>query len=152
MQYLFLNSTSEFQKRNECRRLNLLNMLRFCAQVLFSAVYSLNPQFTDIERIKDIFKPPIRMAEDCGHNFCHTCITELIGRQRFWNCPECRSDQEKPAMLLVRNRLVEKAVESFLDSELQKKLKNICQYHNLELTLCKSDFHAFHNFKSMANY
>ena len=115
-------------------------MLRFCAQVLFSAVYSLNPQFTDIERIKDIFKPPIRMAEDCGHNFCHTCISEFIGRHEFWNCPECRSDQEKHPRQLMRNRLVERAVESFLDSELQKKSKNICRHHNLELTLCKSDF------------
>ena len=106
----------------------------------FLGIRSLNPPFTCIERTKDVFKPPIRMTENCGHNFCHTCISEFIGRQEFWNCPECRSVQEKHPRQLMRNRLVERAVESFLDSELQKKSKNICRHHNLELTLCKSDF------------
>ncbi len=72
------------------------------------------------------------MTEDCGHNFCHTCISEFVGRQEFWNCPECRSVQEKHPRQLMRNRLAERAVESFPDTELQKKSKNMCRHHNLE--------------------
>ena len=59
-----------------------------------------------------------------------------------------KAPQEKHPRQLMRNRLVEKAVESFLDSELQKKSKNICRHHDLELTLCKSKFKIImtHNF------
>ena len=79
-------------------------------------------RFYMFDHVEDIFKPPIRMAEDCGHNFCHSCISEFIGRQdldpqEFWDCPECRSVQEKHPRQLMRNRLVEKAMESFLDSD-----------------------------------
>jgi len=102
------------------------------------------------------------MTEACGHNFCHACLLQFIngqnGRgpdgdiseesrseitkfpptgQNEWLCPECRSVQTKQPEELMRNRLVERAVESFNASSLQNPASNLCSHHNLELTLCK---------------
>ena len=35
------------------------------------------------------------MTEACGHNFCHSCISNLIADGESWNCPEYRSEQIK---------------------------------------------------------
>ena len=102
--------------------------------------------------MKEIFKPPIRMADVCGHNFCQNCLlahiggpyrsllTE-IGGENEWLCPECRSEQSKKPDELIRNRLVERAVESFNNSDeakvTQKGVQSLCPHHNLKLTLCK---------------
>ena len=85
----------------------------------------------------DIFSLSIRMAEVCGHNFCHECIAKVIADHDEWYCPECRSVQVKRADDLTRNRLVEKAVESLNASGTQIQNINRCSHHNLELSLCK---------------
>ena len=77
------------------------------------------------------------MTEACGHNFCHTCLLQLIDGQTEWFCPECRSFQSKRPDELMRNRLVERAVESFNETSTQNQAKNLCSHHNLELSLCK---------------
>ena len=77
------------------------------------------------------------MTEACGHNFCHTCLMEIINDQNEWLCPECRSVQMKKPDDLMRNRLVERAVESFNASSNRNQATNLCSHHNLELTLCK---------------
>ena len=77
------------------------------------------------------------MAENCGHNFCHACITNVIADHAGWNCPECRSFHVKQADQLPRNRFVERAVESFNASSDQTETNNRCSYHQLEFSLCK---------------
>lgn len=77
------------------------------------------------------------MTDACGHNFCHDCLLSVIGEKTEWLCPECRSDQLKTPDELTRNRLVEKAVESFNASLVQNEAKSLCSHHNLEITLCK---------------
>ena len=94
------------------------------------------------------------MADACGHNFCQNCLLVHIGGPyrsllaeigggNEWNCPDCRSEQSKKPDELMRNRLVEKAVESLNDNlsfnatVTQNEVRNLCRRHNLELTLCK---------------
>ena len=94
------------------------------------------------------------MADACGHNFCQNCLLANIGGPyrsllaeigggNEWLCPECRSEQSKKPDELMRNRLVEKAVESLNDNlsfnatVTQNEVRNLCPRHNLELTLCK---------------
>ena len=85
---------------------------------------------------KDIFTPPIRMTESCGHDFCHRCILKIIMDQTEWHCPECRTVQLKQADELVRNRRVEKAVEAFCARN-QNETTSYCSHHNLEFALCE---------------
>ena len=89
---------------------------------------------------KDIFTPPIRMTEVCGHNFCQSCLYNLIAAQGDWNCPECRTPQTKRTNDLVRNRLVEKAVEQYNATQVQNQSKSLCSHHNMELSICESTF------------
>lgn len=77
------------------------------------------------------------MTDACGHNFCHDCILKIIADHDEWNCPECRSVQNKRADELTRNRLAEAAVVAFNASQDQSKRSLLCPYHNLELILCK---------------
>ena len=86
---------------------------------------------------KEIFKPPIRMTDACGHNFCHNYLLSIINEENEWLCPVCRSEQSKRPDELMRNRLVERAVESFNISLNQNEATSLCSYHNLELSLCK---------------
>ena len=78
------------------------------------------------------------MADSCGHDFCHNCLLSIIGDGNEWLCPECRSEQSKKPDGLMRNRRVERAVESFLTTSNQRQAKSLCSHHNLELSLCKS--------------
>ena len=80
------------------------------------------------------------MTEGCGHNFCHACISNHIADQdnTEWFCPECRSKQRKFPTDLVRNRLVEKAVESHRSPQNPEQSNSLCRQHGMELTLCKS--------------
>ena len=93
------------------------------------------------------------MADACGHNFCQTCLLAHIGGPyrsllaeigggNEWLCPECRSEQSKKPNELIRNRLVERAVESFNATVNQNEVRHdvcrhLCSHHNWELTLCK---------------
>ena len=118
-------------------------MLRVRAEIYFAAkLQALNFHFfipATFEHMKDIFSPPIRMTEACGHNFCHACISFHTAGQDSpeWFCPECRSVQVKFPDDLLRNRLVEKAVESHRSPQDQQPSRNLCRKHGLELTLCK---------------
>ena len=78
------------------------------------------------------------MAEDCGHNFCHECLSKFIASKPNWICPECRSEQDKSAENLLRNRLVEKVVEQYNASKGQNGSKTLCRHHEMELSICKS--------------
>ena len=86
-----------------------------------------------------MFTAPVRMTEDCGHNFCHACLLNFTAGQEYWFCPDCRSEQIKQPKHLMRNRLAERGVESYNTAKNIEKLKKICSRHNLELTLCKLD-------------
>ena len=86
---------------------------------------------------KDIFVPPIRLTDICGHNFCHQCLLGCIGDRDNWNCPDCRSLQTKKPDELMRNRLVEKAVTTFNEKLARNQANNLCSKHSLELTHCK---------------
>ena len=52
--------------------------------------------------LKDIFTPPIRMTEHCGHNFCHTCISNFIASQETSN----QASAERPQRPRSRNDLI----------------------------------------------
>ena len=97
--------------------------------------WNLLPSYS--KHLKDIFTPPIRMTEDCGHNFCHGCLSNFIATKDNWICPECRSEQVKSADDLLRNRLVEKVVEQFNALQSQNESKPRCRRHGLELSICK---------------
>ena len=139
------NYHSAFQKRKiryECRRFNLLYLFRFCSQNLLPKIQHISALCLlrykiNIRDQKEIFKPPIRMTEECGHNFCQDCLSSLDNDQNEWLCPECRSVQSRQPDKLMRNRLVEKAVESFNVALTQIQVTNLCSHHNLELSLCK---------------
>ena len=119
-------------------------MLRARAEIYFAAkLQALNLHFfitATFQHIKDIFTPPIRMTEACGHNFCHACISFHTAGQDEpeWFCPECRTAQVKFPDDLARNRFVERAVESFKSPQNPQQSKPMCRKHGLELTLCKS--------------
>ena len=80
------------------------------------------------------------MTEHCGHDFCHNCLVEFVSDESEWFCPECRSVQSKQPGDLVRNRRVERAVESYNATPIQNEGNNLCSVHNLKLYLCKSSF------------
>ena len=84
---------------------------------------------------KEIFTPPIRMTEHCGHDFCQKCLVEFVSDENEWFCPECRSVQSKQPDNLVRNRRVERAVESH--NAISNQANNLCSHHKLELSICK---------------
>ena len=77
------------------------------------------------------------MADSCGHNFCQDCLLDVANGQNEWYCPECRSVQSRQPDQLMRNRFVERAVESYNAAPNQSKAKSLCSHHNLELSLCK---------------
>ena len=53
------------------------------------------------------------MADSCGHTFCQDCLLEVANGQNEWSCPECRSVQSRQPDQLMRNRFIERAVESY---------------------------------------
>ena len=77
------------------------------------------------------------MADACGHNFCQNCLLTIINEENEWLCPICRSEQSKRPDELMRNRLVERAVESFNASLSQNEATSLCSDHNLAFSLCK---------------
>ena len=77
------------------------------------------------------------MTDACGHNFCQNCLLTIINEENDWLCPVCRSEQSKRPDELMRNRLVERAVESFNASSNQHEATSLCSDHNLAFSLCK---------------
>lgn len=77
------------------------------------------------------------MTETCGHTFCQDCLLRLNEDLHEWLCPECRSVQTRQPDELIRNRLVERAVESFNATPAQNQAHNLCSHHNLEQSICK---------------
>ena len=99
------------------------------------------------------------MTETCGHTFCQDCLLQHVCRKLRrnnsvcrklvatmlrlnenvynWSCPECRTVQTRQPDELIRNRLVERAVESFNAAPAQNQANNLCSHHNLEQSLCK---------------
>ena len=78
------------------------------------------------------------MTEECGHNFCQDCLLRLIDDDVYeWLCPECRTVQARQPDELIRNRLFERAVESFNAAPAQNQANSLCSHHNLEQSLCK---------------
>ena len=82
------------------------------------------------------------MADSCGHNFCQDCLLDVANGQNEWYCPECRSDQSRQPDQLMRNRFVERAVESYNATPIQNAENDLCSVHYLKLYLCKSSLFA----------
>ena len=76
------------------------------------------------------------MADSCGHNFCQDCLLHVANGQNEWYCPEGRSVQSRQPDQLMRNRFIERAVESYNAASNQSEA-SLCSHHNLELSLCK---------------
>ncbi|XP_041068426.1 zinc-binding protein A33-like [Carcharodon carcharias] len=87
----------------------------------------------------DFFIDPV--SQDCGHNFCRSCITQCWEKKQLNSCPECR--EEFPERNLRVNRalanLAEKARKLKLDPK-EKESKLHCEEHQEELKLfCETD-------------
>ncbi|XP_038671484.1 zinc-binding protein A33-like [Scyliorhinus canicula] len=87
----------------------------------------------------DFFIEPVIL--DCGHNFCHPCISQCWEKMEINCCPECR--EEFPERILRINRalgnLAEKTRKLKLNpKEMESKLH--CEEHQEELKLfCETD-------------
>ena len=69
-------------------------------------------------KILDFFTTPVRLTDQCGHNFCQKCLVQVCEGRHEWKCPECRTSQNKRPGRLARNRFVEKAVQAFKETAL----------------------------------
>ncbi|XP_055988487.1 E3 ubiquitin-protein ligase TRIM38-like [Sorex fumeus] len=75
------------------------------------------------------------MSIDCGHSFCHVCITRIIEsqRQETFHCALCREPFTRNS--LRPNRQLENLIESFKEVN-----KNMCEQHGERLHLfCEND-------------
>ncbi|XP_004621831.2 E3 ubiquitin-protein ligase TRIM38-like [Sorex araneus] len=75
------------------------------------------------------------MSIDCGHSFCHLCITGIIEKQRqeTLHCPLCRQPFTRNS--LRPNRQLESLIESFKEMN-----KSVCEKHGEKLLLfCEDD-------------
>ncbi|XP_055487512.1 E3 ubiquitin-protein ligase TRIM21-like [Leucoraja erinacea] len=80
---------------------------------------------------------------ECGHNFCRTCITQFLDRDRKGRntCPECREEFADRTFRVSRAlaRVSEKARTLSLNQK-QKESKLHCAIHHEELKLfCETD-------------
>ena len=66
----------------------------------------------------DFFATPVRLTDQCGHNFCQKCLVQVCEGRNEWKCPECRTGQNKRPGRLARNRFVERAVQAFKETNL----------------------------------
>ncbi|XP_038671483.1 zinc-binding protein A33-like [Scyliorhinus canicula] len=87
----------------------------------------------------DFFTDPVTL--DCGHNFCHSCISQCWKKEEVNSCPECR--EEFPEINLTVNRafgnLAEKTRKLKLNPK-EKESKLHCEEHQEELKLfCETD-------------
>ncbi|XP_059827219.1 uncharacterized protein LOC132394832 [Hypanus sabinus] len=86
----------------------------------------------------DLFAEPVSLS--CGHNFCHTCITEFWRNKEINSCPEC--GEVLPETTLRINRalasLAEKARKSTPSSKRAEGI--LCKQHQEDVMLfCDDD-------------
>ncbi|XP_051899482.1 uncharacterized protein LOC127585825 [Pristis pectinata] len=87
----------------------------------------------------DFFTDPASL--ECGHNFCHSCITQCWERSARNSCPECREEFQEIILRVNRPlaRLAEKARGLKLNPT-EKESKIHCEEHQEELKLfCEND-------------
>ncbi|XP_038672896.1 zinc-binding protein A33-like [Scyliorhinus canicula] len=86
----------------------------------------------------DFFTDPVSL--ECGHNFCHSCITQCWEKERN-SCPECK--EEFPERNLRVNQVLASLTEQIQKSKLNQKEKESklhCEEHQEELKLfCETD-------------
>uniref|UniRef100_A0A452I6M3 Zinc finger protein RFP-like n=1 Tax=Gopherus agassizii TaxID=38772 RepID=A0A452I6M3_9SAUR len=78
----------------------------------------------------DYFKDPVCL--DCGHNFCHACITQCWeGLSTNFHCPECRetfSQRNFKPNRQLRN-IVEASRKLTLESTKEPEVERVCEKH-----------------------
>ncbi|XP_029461563.1 E3 ubiquitin-protein ligase TRIM39-like isoform X1 [Rhinatrema bivittatum] len=88
----------------------------------------------------DYFTDPVTL--DCGHNFCHSCITlSWKGLDTNFPCPQCRKSSQQRSFRPNRQlaRLIEIA-KKLCQNPAQLKEKNLCEGHEEKLKLfCVED-------------
>ncbi|XP_072329412.1 E3 ubiquitin-protein ligase TRIM69-like [Scyliorhinus torazame] len=87
----------------------------------------------------DFFTDPAIL--DCGHSFCHSCISQCWEKKEINSCPECR--EEFPERNLRVNLPVVNLTEKPRNLNLNRKVKESklhCEEHQEELKLfCETD-------------
>ncbi|XP_059817935.1 nuclear factor 7, brain-like [Hypanus sabinus] len=87
----------------------------------------------------DFFTDPVTL--ECGHNFCHSCITKYWEREKRNSCPECREVFADRTLRV--NRTLGNLTQEVRNLNLNPKGKESirhCEEHEEELKLfCETD-------------
>ncbi|XP_059814148.1 E3 ubiquitin-protein ligase TRIM39-like isoform X2 [Hypanus sabinus] len=87
----------------------------------------------------DFFTDPVTL--ECGHNFCHSCITKYWEREKRNSCPECREVFADRTLRV--NRTLGNLTQEVRNLNLNpkgKESKRHCEEHEEELKLfCETD-------------
>ncbi|XP_059813958.1 zinc-binding protein A33-like [Hypanus sabinus] len=87
----------------------------------------------------DFFTDPVTL--ECGHNFCHSCITQYWEREKRNSCPECREVFADRTLRV--NRTLGNLTQEVRNLNLNpkgKESKRHCEEHEEELKLfCETD-------------
>ncbi|XP_029448594.1 tripartite motif-containing protein 52-like, partial [Rhinatrema bivittatum] len=88
----------------------------------------------------DYFTNPVTL--DCGHNFCHSCITQTWeGRDTNFPCPQCRKTSKKRNLRTNKTLAnVTEIAKKLCLSSVRQKEENLCEEHEEKLKLfCEED-------------